>query len=92
MLNNNSTDKETDENAYSDTEECPEGVDQQVFEQLPKEIRSELSKSMSKNTPSTKITPKPHGSSSKASKHNKGNKKDTGAKSHSILSYFSRQK
>ncbi len=92
LINNNSTDKETDENAISDTEECPEGVDQQVFEQLPKEIRSELSKSMSKNTPSTKNQPKPHGSISKAYKHNKGNKKDTGAKSHSILSYFSRQK
>ena len=92
VINNNSTEKEPEENTVSDTEECPEGVDKQVFEQLPKEIRSELSKSMSKKTPSSKNHQKPQGSSSKTSKHNKVNKKDTGSKSHSILSFFSRQK
>ncbi len=92
VINNNRPEKEPEENTVSDTEECPEGVDKQVFEQLPKEIRSELSKSMSKKTPSSKNHQKPQGSSSKASKHNKVNKKDTGSKSHSILSFFSRQK
>lgn len=83
---------------HTDSNECPEGVDQEVFNQLPEEIRSELSRTMSNDTGAktssgdraAKKYSLPTNSSGKKSA--KGSKKESGSKSQSILNFFSRQK
>eukprot|EP00088_Acartia_fossae_P009496 TRINITY_DN14612_c0_g1_i13.p1 TRINITY_DN14612_c0_g1~~TRINITY_DN14612_c0_g1_i13.p1 ORF type:complete len:401 (-),score=76.80 TRINITY_DN14612_c0_g1_i13:220-1335(-) len=71
---------------------CPEGVDKEVFAQLPTDIRREISKSMSakSNLSSSNKTPNVSTINSKGSK--KKSPATAISKSHSILSYFSRQK
>ena len=90
-INNNA------EGDVPESNDCPEGVDLEVFKQLPEDIRSELSRTMFNDagvkTPANRAAKKhPLPTNSSGRKTAKGSKKEAGPKSQSILNFFSRQK
>merc|ERR1712200_124436 len=71
---------------------CPEGIDQDVFNQLPEDIKLEISQSMElkKNQNSSSIIS--NQMNQKSNSKSKGPKKRITPKSENIMKYFSRQK
>merc|ERR1712200_224216 len=71
---------------------CPEGIDQDVFNQLPEDIKLEISQSMKlkKNQISNSIIS--NQMNQKSNSKSKGPKKRITPKSENIMKYFSRQK
>ena len=71
---------------------CPEGIDQDVFNQLPEDIKLEISQSMKlkKNQNSSSIIS--NQMNQKSNSKSKGPKKRITPKSENIMKYFSRKK
>jgi len=89
---NDKHNKEDDDQEVTKTTACPEGVDKDVFNQLPDDIKLEISQSMTKNQISNQINKIKSHMKQKSNSKSKGSKNKTTPKSENIMKYFSRQK